>query len=81
MADRGRNCVVFIVEGDSDRIALEQPMTALFDIIDETIKVVFCKPGILGGDITSLSGVNQNNIAIQCWAERTKRLAPTEKKC
>ena len=32
MADRGRNCVVFIVEGDSDRIALEQPMTALFDI-------------------------------------------------
>ena len=62
MADRGRNCVVFIVEGDSDRIALEQPMTALFDIIDETIKVVFCKPGILGGDITSLSGVNQNNI-------------------
>ncbi len=47
MADRGRNCVVFIVEGDSDRIALEQPMTALFDMIDETIKVVFCKPGIL----------------------------------
>ena len=48
MADRGRNCVVFIVEGDSDRIALEQPMTALFDMIDETIKVVFCKPGSNG---------------------------------
>lgn len=71
MADRGRNCVVFIVEGDSDRIALEQPMTALFDIIDETIKVVFCKPGILGGDITSLSGVNQNNI-VEKLIERIK---------
>lgn len=67
-----RQIVLFLVEGDSERIALQNRIAALFDEIDESIEVFFPEifhqdtedPNVIietGGDITQMYSVCPDN--------------------
>ena len=61
-----RKVILFLVEGKSDREALQLAVPELYDEIDENFEVFF--PTIredeeeVGGDITSKIGVHPRNI-------------------
>lgn len=62
-----KKIVLFLVEGTSDRNALEIPFGQLLDDIDSDIilefAVVIQDSGAMGGDITSKYGIHPDNIA------------------
>lgn len=72
-----KQIVLFIVEGDSDIIALENPLEQYFDERGMNINLFFCKLSrdkageeITGGDSTSAFGIYENNFD----EEITKRI-------
>ena len=66
-----RRIILFLVEGKSDREALQIVISELYEKIDESIEVFFPiihnDNGNDGGDITSLFGVQPKNIEVKIY--------------
>lgn len=61
MTSKRNEIVLFLVEGKSDRLALEYPMSAFYDEIDDGYQVFFLTiPS--GGDITAMLNVTEENV-------------------